>query len=384
MRFCPSKNAVFRDIDRSATGVVVIGFLMASAAFAESNVKEGVDWVVDRHAESTGELSISIETEPTNLIYGDVVDATVHVANGTNEDRQVVIKVLLGEVAHFVSGDHGVKFENPDQAEHQRRLEWPALFLPARARGRVSLQFLVCWNAPSDYLYIQADALDPTQDNPPVVTHLRETPRYPSGEGGFLKQYGYMLVTVVLSIGLVLGVWRAQCRFARGDSFASSLSGVCIGAGAVFIVLFTTVIWSEFGAWLGDWKETNCTILDVRYSLEIHNSGIRRQGPTSTIRSCSGILTLSFEGPEGPVITSGYRHQSSISSPEIMNRYRAGSKTLCYYDPNSPSRVIVERDPQLPSLMKELAFVAIGMLLVRFGYRSSSTATSSSSDQFNP
>ena len=377
MRFNKLKNAVLRVMVRRSTGVV-IGFLIASTAWAESKIEEGVDWVVDRQAESTGELSISLETEPTILVYGDVVDATVDVANGTNEDREVVIKVLLGEVAHFVRGDYGVKFEPPEQVERQRRLEWPALFLPAGARGRVSFQFLVSWDSSSDYVNIQVDALDPTKGNPPVVTHLKEIPQYPAGGGGFLEEYGYMLVTVILGAALFFGVWRAKCRFAEGDSIASSLSGVCLGLGGVFVVLFTSIIWAEFGSWLGTWKKTTCKILDVRYT-QTTTTMSSTEGPPTTVNHYSGTLALSFEGPDGPVITSGYRHQSSIRDPEIMNKYRAGSETVCYYDPNSPTRVIVERDLNISSLMKASAFLALGVLLVWFGYRSSSTATSSNS-----
>ena len=382
MRFNPPKNAVLPDVARRAT-TVVTGFLIASTAWAESNIVEGVDWVVDGQVESTGELSISLVTEPTTFVYGDVVDATIDVANGTNEDRQVVIKALLGELALFVRGDSGVRFEQPTQAENQRRLEWPTLFLPARARGRVTFQFLVNWHSSSDYAYIQVDALDPTNKNPPVVTHLREMPQYPAGGGGFLEQYAYLLVTVVLGAGLLFAFWRAQRRFAAGDSIASSLSGICMGVGTVFVVLFASIIWSEFEAWLSDWQETTCTILDVRYSKVTHYHS-RRQGPSTPVHYYSGCLALSFEGPEGPVIASGYRHQSSISSPDIMNKYRAGSEAVCYYDPAAPTRVIVERALNVSSLVKASAFFAVGLLLAWFGYRSSSTATSSRfSDQPN-
>ena len=376
MRLTSLKNLDLRVMLQRAT-VIAVGSIIVTAAWAEASLDDRVDWVMDRQAEFNGELSVSLDTESADLFYGDVVNATVDVANGTNEDRHVVIKVLLGEVAQFVRGDHGVKFAHPDRAEHQRLLEWPALFLPPGSRGRVSFQFLVSWNASADYVYIQADAIDPTKGNPPVVTHLRETPQYPAGGGGFLERYGYALVTAVLGIALIFGVWRAQCRFVGGESFASSLSGVCMGVGAVFIVLFASVIWSEFGSWLGSWKETKCTILDVRYALRTRQMRVSSQGESSTIRSYSGILTLGFEGPEGPVVTSGYRHQSSIRSPEIMNKYRAGSEAVCYYDPKFPDRVIIERDLNISSILKASAHLAVGLFLVWFGNRSSSRAKSS-------
>lgn len=344
-----------------------MGLLIASTGWAEPSTEESVDWLVDRQAEPTGELSISIETEPTTLVYGEVVDATVEVANGAGEDRQVVIEVLLGEVAHFVAGDHGVRFENPDQAENQRRLEWPALSLPAGARGRVSFQFLVTWDTSSCEVYLQADALDPTEGNAPVVTHLREAVHYPAGSGGFFERYGFLLVTVAFAAVLVLGVWRAKSRLARGESIASSLSGLCLELGAVLVVLFASILWSELTPWFG-WKEANCDILDVRYSLDTHTIK-SSQGPSSTVKLYSGSLTLSFDGPEGPLITSGYRQQSSISAPEVMNEYRAGSRTVSYYDPSFPERVVVERDLKVSSLVKESAFLTIGLFMVWFGYR---------------
>lgn len=373
MRFNSLKNAVLRVMIRRATGIV-IAFLIAATGWAAPHVEEGVDWVVDRQAKSTGELSISIDTEPTTLVYGDVVDATVDVTNGTNEDGQLVIKVLLGEGAHFVRGDCGVRFEQPDQAENQRQLEWPILYLPAGARGRVSFQFLVTWHTFSRDVYIQVDALDLTKGKTPVVTHLSKAAQFPAGRGGFLEQNGYMLFTVVFGLGLILGVWRAKCRIAGGASIAASLSGICMGIGTVLVVLFTSIIWSEFVPWFG-WIETKCNILDVRYALDTRETRLS-QGPSSTVYSYSGSLALSFEGPQGTVIASGYRQQSSIRKPEIMNKYRAGSQTVCYYDPNSPDRVIVERDLEIARLMKESAFIALGLLLSWFGYRSSFTSTS--------
>ncbi|QDT70130.1 hypothetical protein MalM25_30750 [Planctomycetes bacterium MalM25] len=366
MRLDPFKNDALRIMVRAATGVA-LGILIASTAWAEPEVEESVDWLVDRQAGSTGELAISMATEPTTLVYGDVIDATVDVANGTDEDRQVVIKVLLGEVAHFVRGDGGVRFESPDRAENQRRLEWPARTLPAGARGRVTFQFLVTWDTSSREVYLQADALDPTEGNAPVVTHLRQAVHYPEGGGGFLELYGFKLATVAFAAVLVLGVWRAKSRLARGESIASSLSGLCLEVGAVLAVLFTSILWSELTPWFG-WKEANGDILDVRYSLDTHTIK-SSQGPSSTVKLYSGSLTLSFEGPEGPVITSGYRQQSSVSSPEILDEYRAGSETVCYYDPSFPERVVVERDLRVSGLVKELAFLAIGLFMAWFGYR---------------
>jgi len=121
------------------------GLLLPTATVqpAESTSGDRKDWIIVGQAQAAEEINVALNVSPRPLVYGRVYDATIEVENGTPNGRTILIRALLGEVAHFVSGDFDVRFEHPDQAEQQRKIVWPTLDLPAGARGRVSFAFLV-------------------------------------------------------------------------------------------------------------------------------------------------------------------------------------------------------------------------------------------------
>ena len=127
-------------------GMITLALFISIAAtgpdLAQSDDDKGAGWIIQNWAQSSEKLDITLDVSPRPLVYGIVHEASIQVANGTALDRKVKINALLGEVAHFVDGDHGVRFQHPDKAEQERVIIWPELNLPAGATERVSFQLL--------------------------------------------------------------------------------------------------------------------------------------------------------------------------------------------------------------------------------------------------
>ncbi len=339
--------------------VLAIGMTLATplACFAQS----------DRDA---GEgLRLTFEVSPRPLVYGVVHEASVRVSNGTGIARKVKINALLGEVAHFVGGDQGVRFVQPDKPEQQRRITWPVMALGADESARVSFQFLVSWDVSGD-VYLQVDAESVGEERPLEVAYLREAPQLPDGERSFLAQYGAVLISFLLFVALQVALYRRTRR--KGGGLLRTLS---LMAGVLLAFLAVTGLRNAMEPWFG-WQATTCEVLDVRYAVDTHESrsgsgGSRSSsGRSTTTRLEIPLLTLRFETPERSIVSTGFRNQSSSTGDMgLLSQFRAGTTTDCYYDPDDPGWVVVTRDVTVTTIVISLLFAGAGVWLGWIGLR---------------
>ncbi|MCB1916659.1 MAG: hypothetical protein KDG52_13205 [Rhodocyclaceae bacterium] len=314
-------------------------------------------------------LRLSLDVTPQPLVYGVVHEAEIRVSNGGATERQVKIDALLGEVAHFVGGTGGVHFVQPDRAEQERRITWPAIDLPADGTVQVSFRFLVSWDVNGD-VYLQVDAQAVGEGRPLEVAHLRQTPQLPDGSRGFLGQYGAVLVLFLLFVALQVGLFLRMRR--KGAGLLRALSLV----GAVLLLFFAVAgLRDAFEPWFS-WRATTCEVLDVRYAVDTHESrsstGTSRaqSARTTTTRLEIPLLTLRFETPERTIVSTGFRNKaSSTGDMGLLSRFRAGTTTDCYYDPEDPGWVVVTRDVTVTTIVLSLFFAGAGTWLGWLGLR---------------
>ncbi len=337
---------------------VLCGSLGAlSEAMAQSSaIDTPTDWIVAAgRAPSTGKIDVALEVTPRPLIYDKVHEAIIEVANGSPGDREVEIKVLLGEVAHFVDGDFGVGFEKPAEAVQERILVWPKLALPAGARGQVSFRFLVTPTANGD-VYVQADVDASGGLEALEVDHIRETPELPSGPRGFLSQYGFTLLLFVFYVVLLFALAR------RAKGTGGLLRVLALGGVVVLIFLSGWSLWDsakKFG-----WQAAKCEVLDVRYavvSTSPHESGERG----SYARKTNDVLytpnvALRYDGPDGsPLVSSADRRDMGDFAS-----FPIGTTVDCFYDPDDPLWVVVFRELSFWTVFFVMLFTLVGIGLV--------------------
>jgi hypothetical protein len=354
-------------------GMITFAFFISIVApvpgLAQSDDDENTGWITQDRDRSNEKLDVMLDVSPRPFMYGVVHNASIQVANGTAIDRKVEINALLGEVAHFVGGDHGVRFQHPDKAEQQRAIMWPVLNLPAGAMERVSFQFLVSWDISGD-VYLQVDAGTIGNDDPVEVAHLRETPQLPDGDyRGFLAQYGSGVIFFLLFIMLQVALFQHTRR--KGGGLLKTLSQV----GAVLFIFFSVAgLWNALEPWFG-WQATTCEVLDVRYFVETgrsteNTSGGRATGGRSiTAHSYRPLLTLRYDGPDGPIVSSGFRNESSAAGDMgLLAQFRAGTTTDCHYDPDDPGWVVITRDVNATTVIISLVYSFAAVLLGWFGF----------------
>ncbi len=347
---------------------VLCGSLGAlSEAMAQSSaIDASTNWVVAAgRAPSTGKIDIALEVAPRPLIYDRVHEAIIEVANGSPVDREVNIKVLLGEVAHFVDGNFGVGFEKPAEAVQERILVWPKLALPAGARGQVSFRFLVTPTANGD-VYIQADVDTSGGLEGREVDHIRETPELPSGPRGFLSQYGFTLLLFIFYVALLYALAR------RAKGTGALLRVLALGAVVVLIVLSGWNLWDsakKFG-----WQAAKCEVLDVRYAVDTtsrQDSG-RTGSPTRTTTDIleTPNVALRYDGPDGsPLVSSAYRRDMGD-----LASFPIGTTVDCFYDPDDPLWVVVFREFSFSSVFFFMLFTLAGIGMVWFRLRKRAAA----------
>ena len=350
-------------------GIAVALAILMSIAMPSTGIAQTGEDAADRG----GGLRVALDVSPHPLVYGVVHEATIRVANGTATDRKVKITALLGEVAHFAGGGEGVHFVRPDQPEHQRKITWPVMDLPADETVRVSFRFLPSWDTSGD-LYLQVDAETVGDERLIEVAHLREAPRLPDGTPSFLGQYGGTLVLFLLFIVLQVALFMHMRR--KGSGLLRALAQV----GAVVLLLMAgTMIHEAFEPWLS-WKTTTCEILDVRYTVDTistsSSSGTRmRSTSTSNSRLEIPLLTLRFDAEGKSIVSTGFRNQaSSTGDMGRLAQYRAGTTTDCYYDPDDPGWVVVVQDVTITTIAFSLFFALSGCLLAWLGLRRRKTA----------
>ncbi|MCB1905892.1 MAG: DUF3592 domain-containing protein [Rhodocyclaceae bacterium] len=352
---------------------IVLALLMLLAAplagFAQSDGDAGQGSTSRHPAQRGGGLQLTLEVSPRPLVYGKVHEAGIRVANGTPIDRKVKINALLGEVVQFVGGEQGVRFVAPDQPEQERRITWPVIDVPADETARVSFRFLVSWDVTGD-AYLQVDAGTVGDEGPLEVAHLRETPQLPDGSRGFLSQYGAVLISFLLFVVLQIALYRYTRR--KGGGLLRALSVV----GAVLLIFFAVAGLRNAVEPVLYWQPTTCEVLDVRYAVETHDSstssaGSRSQSSRSTTTRLEiPLLTLRFDTPERTIVSTGFRNQSSSTGDmSLLNQFRAGTTTDCYYDPDDPGWVVVTRDVTVTTIVFSLLFALVGVVLGWLGLR---------------
>ena len=349
---------------------VLLCLSMLAPAVLSARSGDDADWIVSGRAPSSDKLDLTFEVTPQPLVYGRVHDAIITVANGTATDQQVAIKALLGEVAHFVAGDQGAGFAQPEKPEQQRTIVWPTRLLPSGAIGRVSFRFLVSWDVSGD-VYLEVDATALGVDGPIEVAHLRETPRYPDGSGvGFFHQYGAVMFFFLLFVVLQLGLYR----YMRNRGNVGVLKGLSLFGGVLLLFFTVSQIWNALEPWIS-WQATTCEVLDVRYAVDTTTSssnvsGGRTSNARSTTRFFTPLLTLRYDGPDKSIVSTGFRHASSAAGDMgLLEDYRAGTTTECYFDPADPGWVVVVRDFGISTIVFSLLYLLAAGALVRFGLR---------------
>ncbi len=362
--------------------VITLAFFLSIVApvpgLAVSAGDEGAGRITQDSGRSGEKLDVTLDVSPRPLVYGVVHDASIQVANGTAIDRKVKIDALLGKVAHFVDGDHGVRFQHPDKPEQERVITWPVLNLPAGATERVSFHFLVPWDVSGD-VYLQVDVRTVGNNGPVEVVHLRETPQLPVGDRSFLAQYGSVVIFFLLFIALPVALFQRTRR--KGGELLKVLSQV----GAVLLIFFSVSgLWSALEPWFG-WQATACEVLDVRYSVDMHTTtsnisgGRGSTGETTTTYFYIPILALRYDGPDRPIISSGFRNESSATNDMgLLAQFRAGTTTDCYYDPDDPGWVVVTRDVTATTIVFSLVYAFAAVLLGWFGFRRRQARTTGS------
>jgi hypothetical protein len=354
-------------------GMITLAFFLSIVTsvpgLAQSDDDESTTWLIRDWTQNSEKLDVTLDVSPRPLVYGFVHEASIQVANGTSIDRKIEISAQLGEAAHFVGGDHSVRFQHPDKAEQQRVITWPVLNLPAGAMERVSFQFLVSWNVSGD-VYLQVDVGTVGNDGPVEVVHLRETPQLPGGDHtGFLAQYGPGVIFFLLFIALQVALFQHTRR--RNGRLLKALSQV----GAVlFTFFFIAGLWNALEPWFG-WQATVCKVLDVRYHVETgvsagNTSGGKNRGnPSTPMHSFRPLLALRYDGPDGPIISSGFRNESSATGDmELLEQFRAGMTIDCHYDPDDPGWVVITRGINTATVIILLLFAFTAMLFGWFGF----------------
>lgn len=345
---------------------------------AQSAGDEGSGSISQSWGRSSEKLDVRLDVSPRPLVYGVVHDASIQVANRTAIDRQVKIDALLGEVVHFVAGEQGVSFQHPDKAEQERIITWPVLNLPAGATESVSFQFLVSWDVTGD-AYLQVDVATVGNDGPVEVVHLRETPQLPDGERSFLAQFGSVIIFFLLFIALQVALFRRNRG--KGEGLLKALSQV----GAVLLIFFSiTQMWDALEPWFG-WQATACDVLDVRYSVDMDTTtsnisgGRGSTGESRTTYFYIPLLTLRYEGPDKPIISSGFRNASSATNDMgLLAQFKAGTTIDCYYDPDDPGWVVVTRDVTATTIVFSLLYACVAVFFGWFGFRRRKATTTGS------
>ncbi|MCB1894465.1 MAG: DUF3592 domain-containing protein [Zoogloeaceae bacterium] len=349
---------------------MLLTFAMVLPCLAQTGGDAGKDVLAQSTVQPDNGLRLTLDVSPRPLVYGTVHDATIRISNGSAHARQVRITALLGEVVQFVSGAQGVRFIHPDAPEQERQLAWPLIDLPADETAEVGFRFLVSWDVTGDaYLQVDADAVG--EALPLAVAHLRQTPQLPDGDRGFLGQYGALLVFFLLFVALQIALFRYTRRKRGGMLKALSL------VGSLLLLFFAvTGLRNALEPWF-EWQATTCEVLDVRYAVSTHESssgsdGSRSQGNRSTTTSRFEIplLTLRFQTPERSIVSTGFRNQSSSTGDmALLARFKAGTTTDCFYDPDDPGWVVVTRDVTVTTIVFSLMFAAVGVLFGWLGLR---------------
>ena len=133
---------------------------------------------------------------------------------------------------------------------------------------------------------------------------------------GFIFTSAHLLFVVFFLLFIVLQVVLFQHTRRKGGGLLKTLSQV----GAVLLIFFSgSGLWNALEPWFG-WQAVTCEVLDVRYFVETgrptkNTSGGRATGGRSITTHCyRPLLTLRYDGPDSPIVSSGFRNESSTAS----------------------------------------------------------------------
>ena len=305
----PPRPRRLRQVDAYAAVVLLLALLLGLPSAARAQPAAA--------PEPEPELAISLRIVPAEPTYGRVHEAEIEIQNLSQRPRRVEVKAMLGEVAHFVGGGQGLRFEHPDQPAQERVLIWPEQSLAPLDRVKLSFGFLVSWDVRGDlFLSTEARDVEAGEAMPLAVAHLRQAPVYPSSSGAIefvgLAINALIGLTVVAILVLPL-IW--QRLFKRPLILGRSLrQKIALVAAVLLILISGSMIWDELEPrW--QWKTTRCEVLDVRYSVQAETSSNRNVSQRTTFRRYYPLLALRYQAGEKLIISTGYKVNAQISEP---------------------------------------------------------------------
>lgn len=195
----------------------------------------------------------------------------------------------------------------------------------------------------------------------------------------------FPLIFVAVGGGGIYFTWRsgskAKTTAVTSKTAASLLkgrrgAGCMVGFFAIFFLAGSGFLYGMFlrplyGVWQSrDWVGTPCVIESSR--VEVHS------GDEGSTYKVAVLYAYEFNGE--PHKSSRYQffdHASSGRSAKahVVSRYPAGQQTVCYVDPDDPTRAVLSRGvpPDIWFVFIPLLFVAVGLggmiFTIRHGWR---------------
>lgn len=335
------------------------------------------DWLVAAVAGAQPRIPSGISVTPDPLHPGEPGTVTLVVDNPTSQDRLLDVRATLDYAIFLIGASHGGALMDVGIPGTSSTVRWPALALPAGARGELQMRVL----ARSDDvvpgllvgdLSIDARVLDLAQRTEEILQHSQQRAGTPARAA--ITSTAGLLVQLVPSLVVAMVLWvvwrRTRATYSRAPHlrFGRFVAG---GAALICAAAAAGIVWSSIEPYVR-FDEASCRVLDRRvFSQEVRRSSTERAGAHQRTMQLHPVVAVAIDTGRELRYAAGMATGGVTRSVQELRHLPVGLETRCWIDPRDPSRFTVVRGMPMAAgaglTMLLVVTVVLGLIATRLG-----------------